>query len=704
MDIKKILNKMKEYLLVFWQWIKPYLSQIHAFRKRIWKKYQINKIILLVGMICVLITSVYLFYLAKSQNVDMLKEGLQRTTVVYDKDDDKAGELRGQKGTFVGLDKISPNVVDALISTEDRRFYSHRGYDIKGILRGVLGKVTTGKITGGGSTLTQQLAKNAYLDLDQTLTRKAKELFLSIEIEKTYTKDEILEMYLNNVYMANGVWGIEDASHRYFGKSAAELTKGEAATLVGMLKGPEYYNPINNYDRAIARRNVVLDTMVTTGKLTQAEDDELSKSNLTLIDNYNDSTNSYTYAYYFDSILDEVERETKISVEDIQNKGYKVYTYLDQNYQKGMDTAYSNSTLFPPNAADGEMVQSASVAINPKTGGVSGVVGGRGEKKYRDLNRATQSSLSPGSTMKPLAVFTPALEAGYTADSLLKDEKLSFYNVENYDRTYKGEVTLQYALEQSLNVSTVWLMKKIGLDTSFKKVEKFGISLDDEDHYYGMGLGGLTKGTTPLKMASAYTVFANDGQRIPARFIRKIEDASGAIVYENESPKATSVTSKKVADDMTSLLMGVYSNGTGVSAKPYNYTIAGKTGTTENVLSTGSSKDQWMIGYTPDVVLATWIGFDQASESHYLTGSSSQNLSQLFKTEMENILVNSPNTPFEVKDVNDNGFKVPEIIKGFTDKVKDRVKEETDGFGSKIKERANDVKDQLSSWLNSLFN
>ena len=717
--ISQILDALKhfwativKYWMPFWTKIKPYLIQFGEWRRRFWKKYQINKVLILMALVSVLVTSVYLFVLAKSQDVGMLKAGLQQKTIVYDQSDQEAGTL-GQKGTFVTIDEISPYVIDALISTEDRRFYTHRGYDLKGIARAVVGKLTTGSITGGGSTITQQLAKNAYLNLDQTLTRKAKELFLSIEIEKTYTKDEILEMYLNNVYMANGVKGIEDASHRYFGKTAAELTVDEAAILVGMLKGPEIYNPIDHYDNAIARRDTVLSVMVDNGKLTQAEADKYSSEKIYLSDNYNETTNGYRYPYYFDAVLNEVESKTKISVEDLQKKGYKVYTYLNQNYQQGMDTSFTNDYLFPANAADGEMVQGASIALNPTNGGVEAVVGGRGEKSYRDLNRATQASLSPGSTMKPLAIYTPALEAGYNADSILKDDPIDFYKVSNYDGQYYGDVTMHYALEQSLNVSAVWLMNKIGIDTSFNKVEKFGINLDEEDHYYGMGLGGLTKGTTPMRMASAYSVFANDGQQVPARLIRKIEDASGKIVYENETPKAKSVTSKKVADDMTSMMLGVFSNGSGTSAKPYGYQIAGKTGTTENISSDGNAKDQWMIGYTPDVVIATWIGFDQSSETHYLTGSSGQNLSALFKDQAERILANSPQTPFEVSDVNDNassGFgetleswkdKLNDNIK---DKVKDSVDESIPTIKDKIKNGVHYWKDQFSDAWHGLIN
>ncbi|MFZ2583370.1 MAG: transglycosylase domain-containing protein, partial [Trichococcus flocculiformis] len=227
-------------------------------RKNLWRKYRINKFIILFLLIGTLISSTYLVFLAKTANVENLKAGLEQTTVIYDRYGNEAGELYSQKGTFVTIDQISPNIQTAVVSTEDKRFYKHTGVDPIGIGRAAVGFVLNGgNIVGGGSTLTQQLAKNAYLTLDQTLIRKAKELFLAFEIESKYTKDEILEMYLNNAYFGSGVWGVEDASQKYFGKPASEVSLSEAAILAGILKSPSYYNPIDNKEASIARRNTV---------------------------------------------------------------------------------------------------------------------------------------------------------------------------------------------------------------------------------------------------------------------------------------------------------------------------------------------------------------------------------------------------------------------------------------------------------------
>ncbi|WEG73716.1 transglycosylase domain-containing protein [Vagococcus intermedius] len=723
MDEKKLTERIKASLHKFWMWLKPYLIQFHHWRKRVWKKYQINKIIVLVTLTVMLVTSIYLFYLAKSANVETLKAGLSQVTTVYDQEDQEAGTLYGQKGTFVELDKISPNLVDALVSTEDRRFYEHKGFDVRGIARAVVGVLTRGHITGGGSTITQQLAKNAYLTLDQTLNRKAKELFLAIEIEKKYSKDEIMEMYLNNAYFANGVWGVEDASHKYFGKNAANLTVDEAAVIIGMLKGPTIFNPIDNFEAAKDRRNTVLEVMAENGKIEQASSEQMQKDELYLSDDYEDKK-GYQYLDYFDAVINEAESRYKIKDEDLLNKGYKIYTALDQQYQQDMDTTFKNDDLFPEDAEDGEKVQGASIALNPKTGGVQAVVGGRGEHVTRGLNRATQSSLSPGSTMKPLAVYTPALESGYKPDDMLKDEKLSFYDVENYDNVYRGEVPMYQAIADSLNPSAVWLFNKIGIEVGAKKVEKFGIKLDEKDHYPGLALGGMTKGTTPLRMASAYTVFANEGKKRDPHFIRKIVDATGAVVVDNEEAKVKSVTTPEVADKMTGMLQGVFSSGTGVNAKPDGYQIAGKTGTTESVNVDSQSKDQWIIGYTPDVVIATWIGFDESSEIHYLTGTSSQGISLIFKDQAQRILSHSPQTPFEVADVSqslkeeeannkeetekmkaefqENLAKLGDKVKEGTDYVGERLKEGAGDLGGQLKEGAREFRDQLGSLWNKV--
>ena len=661
MDFQSILEKIKAALISFWRWIRPYLGQFHRWRKRIWKKYHVNKLILLIGLICVLVTSIYLFILAKQANVETLKSGLSQSTVIYDKKNEEAGTLYAQKGTYVELNAISPYIQDAVISTEDRNFYEHHGFDIKGIARAAVRMVLSGGTSGGGgSTITQQLAKNAYLTLDQTFDRKAKELFLAIEIEKKYSKEEILTMYLNNAYFGNGVWGVQDASRKYFGVDATNVTLSEAATLAGMLKGPGIYNPIDHPKNANDRKNTVLSVMEENGKITKEQEQAESQTDISayLNDTYDNSDSGYRYPYYFDAVIDEAVNEYGLDEEDVMNKGYKIYTALDQDYQKQLEATYQNSALFPANASDGAMVQSASVALDPNTGGVQALVGRRGDHVFRGFSFATQMRRSPGSTIKPLSVYTPALDAGYKPSSILKDEPQSYYDAHNFDGTYQGEVPMYQAVAQSLNLPAVWLLHETGLQKGYDKAEEFGLPLAKSDKYYGLALGGLEKGVSPLIMAGAYSAFANDGQMYTPHLITKIVDSTGAVIVDNTNKKPKQVISKETADEMTSMLLGTFSNGTAAAANPAGYTIAGKTGTTETNFDATKANDQWMIGYTPDVVISTWMGYEESSKLHYLEGTSGNVVGKVFKSAAEGILPYTSKTGFSVADAYATGGQV----------------------------------------------
>lgn len=704
MNEPTFFEKIKQQLKLFWKWLKPYLRIARQQISRVWKKYHFTKILILLILTISLVSSVYLLYLAKTANVSTLKAGLEQTTTVYDVDGEEAGTLYSHKGSFVSIDHISPSIQATVISTEDKRFYDHNGFDIIGIGRSAVGFVLNGgKISGGGSTISQQLAKNAYLTLDQTLIRKLKELFLAIEIEKKYTKSEILEMYLNNAYFGNGVWGVEDASHKYFGKSASEVSLSEAATIAGMLKAPTTYNPRDNMENALSRRNVVLDLLVKNEGVTPEAGEAAKNETLTLNDDYQ-QTNGYQYPYYFDAVVEEAINKYGLGEEEILNKGYKIYTSLNQDYQKRMDQTYTNDWLFE-DAADGTLLQSGSVAMDPKTGGVLAIIGGRGEHTFRGFNRATQIKRQPGSIMKPLAVYTPALESGYEMDSLLKDEEASYgtdnYTPKNYTHTYAGEVPMYQALAQSLNAPAVWLLDQIGLNKGIKKVEKFGIPVQEKDKYLGLALGGTTGGVSPLQMASAYTTFSNEGVRSEGFFITKIVDATGAVIVNHTDPKQTKVTSPKIAEEMTSMLMGVFTNGTASNNAPNGYTIAGKTGSTEVTFNeSGGTTDQWTVGYTPDIVLATWIGFDETDENHYMGTGSSTGVGPLFKLEMENILPKTPQTAFGTENAETLVQSEAEENPQWKKELKDNI----DQWSGQFKNGLDQLKDKTGKWIERFKN
>ncbi|WP_334328353.1 PBP1A family penicillin-binding protein [Companilactobacillus sp. HBUAS59699] len=683
----------------FWDWLKPKLQIAWAFIRKYWRRFQLTRWLILLFLTLVLVLSTFWTYQAKTANVEDLKSSLQTKTTVLDKDNDDAGELYASKGTYVSLDKISENIQNAVISTEDRTFWTNPGFSIKGYARSALGYLLYHHITGGGSTLTQQLAKNALLTQKQTLWRKGEELFLSIEINRVYSKKTILTMYLNNAYFGNGVWGVQDASERYFGKSASELNAGEAAVLAGTLKGSTMYNPIDNMDNAVSRRNLVLGLMVDNNKLTSSQASYYKNQPITLSNNY-DGGNSYKYPYFFDAVIAEAVNKYGISEDDILNKGYKIYTTLDQNIQKSMENSFDNNYLFPSNATDGTAVQGASVAVNPANGGVLAVVGGRGEHTFRGFNRATQMTRQPGSTIKPLAVYTPAIENGYSYDSELPDQVTSFgknkYTPTNADGLYQDEIPIYKALAQSENVPAVALLDKIGVKKGVSSVENFGIKVHKNDQNLALALGGLETGVSPLQMARAYTAFANEGKLSETHFIRKIVDSTGTVVVDNTSNSTKQIISKDTAKEMTSMMLGVYNEGTGKSAKPSGYKIAGKTGSTEVPSSYGyaGTKDQWMIGYTPDIVVASWIGFDKTDKNHFLYGVSENGVASLFKNEMSNILPYTDQTDFGVKDAatianedndNDNSSGSNDIVKSFQDGV-------------------NNIKDKASEWYNDVKN
>lgn len=664
------------------------LSQ-HPFR-RFWRRFHLTKILLIIGLGFSLLTGGYLFYLAKTTNVKDLQNALKATTIIYDKNGDQAGSLTGQKGTYVELDAISENLQHAVVATEDRSFYKNSGINYGRFFLAIL---TLGR-SGGGSTITQQLAKNAYLSQDQTVERKAKEFFLALEINKKYSKKEILTMYLNNAYFGNGVWGIEDASKKYFGVSASQLSLDQSAVLAGMLKGPEIYNPLYSVENATNRRNTVLQNMVAAGYIDQKTADQSAAVDIhgQLVDAYEGKSEDYRYPSYFDAVINEAVNEYGLTEEDIVKNGYRIYTELDQNYQASMQVIYDNTALFPV-AEDGTRAESGSVALDPKTGGVRALVGRVGSDEnpgFRTYNYATQAARSPGSTIKPLVVYSPAVAAGWSTNKELDNSTTQYgsYEVNNYAGIQSSPTVPMYqALAESLNLPAVATANVLGLDTVFEYGKKFGLNMDKVDKSLAVALGaGVT--TNPMQMAQAYGTFANGGVMNDAHLITKIENASGQVV-KSHSQKSTRVLSGSTTDKMTNMMLGTFSNGTGVNAAPYGYTMAGKTGTTETSFNKDLSGDQWVIGYTPDVVISQWLGFPTTDENHYLTDSSAGTASEIFRNVANSVLPYTDGTQFDsVKNsYAENGIAPVGEETTETDSKEDK------GFFEDVKEKASNMVD-----------
>ncbi len=605
-------------------------------RKTHWKKAGIIIALFLIGSYIAVQS-----YIA-TRDISELDHPLSAPTIIYDQNGRVASKISASKMEAVSIERIPNHFLEAVVATEDRRFYDHEGIDYFGILRALIHNMKAGEWVEGGSTITQQLAKNVFLTNEKTLRRKWEEWFIAKKIERTYSKKEILEMYVNRVYFGEGAWGIKKAAETYFGKDVSELTVSESALLAGLIKAPSALSPVSHYEKAIARRNVVLQLMKEQGYIDEQTFLCAKKEKVVI---QKEKTDPYKgkYPYYVDHLIQEAIERYHLTQNEVLSGGLHIYTELNPRMQDALETVYQNDVLFPK-GTDNQLVQSGAVLLDPKTGGIKALIGGRGEHVFRGFNRATQLKRQPGSTMKPLAVYTPALEQGYHIFDELKDEPMEFdgYRPENYDHFYRGTVTMYEAVIHSLNVPAVWLLNEIGLEKGIDALHRFGIPLEKDDHYLGIALGGMQRGVSPLQMAEAYSAFPNDGVRKEAHIITKIVDQNGNEIAKWKQHDVR-VTSKEVAQKITFMLEGVVKEGTGKLARIPGRTLAGKTGSTQVPLNgVNGVKDQWMVGYTPELVGAVWLGYDHTDERHYLRTASSQTVAVIFREIMENALEGTP--------------------------------------------------------------
>ena len=508
----------------------------------------------------------------------------------------------------IDINKVPQNLQNAFIAAEDNRFYEHIGIDPIGIFRAIFANLTNRGIAQGGSTITQQLAKNAFLSQEQTLKRKIQEAMLALEIEHKYSKKEILEMYMNQIYFGQGAYGIQTAAKTYFNKDVNELTLTQCAMLAGLPKSPNYYSPFNNLNEAKKRKNVVLDQMVKYGYVSAAEAEDAKNQDLGLSKSHQ-SKEADEYASFIDYVSQQVAK--KYGDDALYKEGLKIYTTMDVDKQHAAVRAMRN---LPNNYTDENGLtqpQAAIVSIDPKTGHILAMVGGRGQDSF---NRASMAVRQPGSAFKPF-VYLTALQHDMTPDTTMDDQPVTYgsWSPKNAGGSYSGTMTLSDALAHSVNTIAVQLADKVGTKNIIANAKKMGITtLDAKDDNLAMALGGLTKGVTPLEMASAYGTFANKGVHVKPTAIVKILDRNGNVLedastLEKEETK-TRVMSEREAYEMTTMLEGVIDHGTGTAAA-IGRPAAGKTGTTDD------NKDAWFVGYTPDIVTAVWIGDDTGAHS-----------------------------------------------------------------------------------------
>ena len=575
----------------------------------------------------------------------------EQTSLVYDADGNEIKKLKQEKDvSYLDYEDIPDAAKLAIISIEDKNFTTHHGIDIEGVARAGLSLVLNrGSITMGGSTITQQLARNVFLGYEKTYSRKIKEMFIAVALEQKYTKQEILEFYLNNVYFANGYYGIESASEAYFNKEAKDLSISQIAFLCSIPNSPNRYDPYKHKDSTLKRRDRILKNMYEDGYISQSQYEKSVDEKITIMPKRETTTNDYAETYILKCATEALMREQGFEFKttfasdsekekynndydelyntckkSLYSAGYRIYTSIDMEKQKQLqDSVSSQLSMFTEKTDDGVYkIQGAAVSIDNSTGKVAAIVGGREEdQEGYGLNRAYQSFRQPGSAIKPLLVYTPALEKGYTPNSTLDDSRMTGSDaVSNAGYSYSGAISLRRAVEKSSNVATYRLYEELGPRSCMKYLEALNFKgLDKKDYQYNTTcIGGFTNGATVVEMAAGYATIANDGEYRTPDCIIKITDAKGNdIVPEDTSTK--SVYSSSASRMMTSVLQSCVTESAGtanVCKLDVDMPAACKTGTTNDYV------DGWLCGYTPYYTTAVWVGMDTYKSVDNLKGNT----------------------------------------------------------------------------------
>lgn len=527
--------------------------------------------------------------------------GCDRTSIIYDGQSDVVTRLHGvQDRTWVSVSELQPSTVYAFISAEDARFFEHEGVDVIRIAGAIVADIKAGSYVQGASTISQQLIKLSHLTSEKTISRKAEEAALAYEMERQYSKEDILEMYLNYVYFGGGYYGIEAAAEGYFGVHASDLTLDQSAMLAGILKSPSGYAPHINYAASINRRNNILRLMRDYGYITDDEKKQASARRPTIL---HDKREEYS-GYYTDAVTKSAAALMGITVDELIRGGYSIYSAMDSDIQHYCEEMFKNGELFP--AEDSE---AAIVVLEPSTGMVVAMVGGRSYTGGISFNRATDIRRQPGSVIKPVIAYAPAFEyLNYTAADMILDEETTFadYTPSNYGNKYYGWVTVREAVTKSLNVPAVKTLSAVGVYRAKDFAKRCGIEFDDKDDSLALALGGFTYGVSPLQIAGAYSCFASGGIYNTPTLIKKITDRNGLTVYEYRQDSRR-VMSEANAYILTSMLKSVVTEGTGHRLNTLDIPIAGKTGT---VGLANGNRDAWMAGYTPEYTAVVWQGYD----------------------------------------------------------------------------------------------
>jgi penicillin-binding protein 1A len=553
---------------------------------------------------------------------------LRTGSEVYDRNGRMVYLFAFEKRKLVSLKELPPHLVDALLVTEDKRFYSHFGIDLISNIRAVLVDVKTLDFSQGASTITQQMARNMFLTLDKRVSRKMKEIILALRIEASFSKDEILEIYFNKIFWGGQVHGVETASLYYFDKHARDLSIAESAMLVGMIQRPNYYDPVRHPDHAKLRRDYVLERMYKADRISEAEYEAAVASPVKPEPGY---FQRFASDYFIEHIRVYLER--KYGTERLFEGGLRIYTTLDSDLSSYADsvlnaylTKVENSVGYrnryaqvDPDAQDiaTKYLQGGLVLLENKTGYVRTIIGGR-SFEHSKFNRMTQARRQPGSSIKPV-YYTLAVEKGYTPATVINDAPISLgmgdkrWTPHNYNREYNGFTRMRVAIQWSYNVWAVKCALDLGLDKINEAFQRFGLNRKVDNYSAALG----TYEIVPISLISAYTAFPNEGSRVNPIFIVKVEDTKGNVLERGVTHR-TKVCTEEVAYIMTSMLQSVTASGTGAGSRAnYYWQNAGKTGTSENHV------DSWFIGFNKAFTLGIWTGFDSsANGSGSATGTN----------------------------------------------------------------------------------
>ncbi len=580
---------------------------------------------------------------------------------IYDKNGDIYTEIGSETRDYVDFKDVPKLMENAILATEDVRFYKHHGIDIIRVGGALVGNITGGFGSQGGSTITQQVVKNSFLKSEKTIKRKVQEMYLAFQLEQKYSKEQIFEMYVNKVYMSSGVHGFSTASKLYFGKELNELTLSEAATLAGMPQSPNNYNPFTHTEKAEKRRNIVLKLMEKAGFISaeeraKAEAESLEKS--LVPEEQREKTTNTKYNAIIDQVIDEVE---KIGDYNIYTDGLQVYTSIDPDAQELMEEILnSDKYISYPN----DKFQAGTVFMDTKTGEIMAMGGGRNQEVARGFNYATDlKTRQPGSTIKPILDYGPAIEyLKWSTAQTIEDEPYKYssgQSIGSATGTYKGNVTIREALYKSLNVPAVKTLQEVGPERAGEFAKKLGV--DFGEIYEASAIGGVDKAASPLQMAGAYAAFGNEGIFNEPHVVKKVVLRDNDTVIET-APEPQVAMKDYTAFMITNILQDVVTKGTGTAANIPGLHIAAKTGTTNYSaedrakynISKSSSPDAWFIGYTTNYTMSVWTGYDQQLKNP-MSKQETKIAAKIFKTMMgkmsENVTTDNFKQPSSVVKV-----------------------------------------------------